>query len=67
MQILSTHQLFSESIPNSWMKTLNSIGLAEEALKGPSPQVLKNIRNYSLQLMAFPLQQKNQKILINLN
>lgn len=67
MQIYSTHQLFSEQIPSSWMDTLIDMGLGEEALEGPSPQVLENIRNYSLQLISFPIQQTKQKILINLN
>lgn len=67
MQIFSTPQSFSESIPNSWMEALNEMGLTEEALEGPSPQILENIRNYSLQLVAYPIQQTNQTILINLN
>lgn len=67
MQIFSTHQSFSEQIPSSWMDALIDMGLAEEAMEGPSSEVLENIRNYSLQLVAFPIQQTNRKILINLN
>lgn len=67
MQIYSTHHLSSESIPQSWMNTLKDMGLDKVAENGPSLSALNHIKNYSLQLTSYPIQQSNKRILINLN